>query len=394
MKMLKLTKKEIGKLRNLIKTPILFAIAITLFLCYCTSPSSDTIVSRNEKEVPQPNRFDIMRGTNISHWLSQSSRRGEARAKWFTEEDVKFIKSVGFDHIRIPIDEEQMWNESGVKETEAFQLLHDAINWAKKHELKVIVDLHILRSHHFNAEEKPLWTKPEAQEQFFECWRQLSAELINYSNDFVAYELMNEPVADDPNDWNKLVAKGISIVREKEPERKILIGSNRWQSTETFDVLELPSNDPNIIVSFHFYTPMALTHYQASWVESGKYIGEVQYPGEIVKEAEIQKLPEDLQQIVRDAAGVHNIDSLRNRIMKPINFARERQLQVYCGEWGCLKTPPQESMLNWYRDVRTILEENNVAWTTWDYKGNFGILTGKENQPDNALITLLTGVTL
>lgn len=392
--MLILTRKEIRWLYNLIKFPIFFILILSFFFCKCTSPSSDTIVSRKEKEVPQPNRFDIMRGTNISHWLSQSKRRGDARVNWFTEEDVQFIKSVGFDHIRIPIDEEQMWNKSGEKETEAFQLLHNAIAWAKKHELKVIVDLHILRSHHFNAEDKPLWTEPAAQEQFFECWRQLSAELKDYPNDFLAYELMNEPVADDPNDWNKLVAKGISIVREKEPERKILIGSNRWQSTETFDVLELPNNDPNIIVSFHFYTPMALTHYKASWVESGKYIGEVQYPGEIVKEADILKLPKDLQQTVRDAAGVYNIDSLRKRIMKPINFARERQLQVYCGEWGCLKTAPQASMLNWYRDVRSILEENNVAWATWDYKGNFGILTGAENQPDTALITLLTGTTL
>jgi len=387
-----LAETRINKMLPCLKKKVLNFLSLLLLLTQCASPGSDTIVAQQEKELPEPTRFDIMRGVNISHWLSQSDRRGQERRAWFTEEDVKFIKDSGFDHIRIPIDEEQMWDEAGQQEAEAFQLLHNALAWAQKNQLKAIVDLHILRSHHFNEGDKPLWTDPAAQEQFFECWKQLSAELKEYPNDQIAYELMNEPVADDPNDWNKLVAKGIEVVRENEPERKILVGSNRWQSTETFVDLTLPANDSNIIVSFHFYTPMALTHYKASWVESGKYEGPVQYPGEVVKEADISALATDLQETVKNAAGTYNIDSLRNHIIKPINFARERNLQVYCGEWGCLKTVPKESMLNWYRDVRTILENNNVAWTIWDYKGSFGIKTGENLEPDSELIQLLTGV--
>ena len=393
MKMKNLANKAI-KLNFIHPINTICLIFCLSFLVQCTAPSSDAIISKQEKELPKPTRFDIMRGVNISHWLSQSSRRGEERKAWFTEQDVQFIQEVGFDHIRIPIDEEQMWDESGNKEQEAFELLHQALKWTQKHNLKAIVDLHILRSHHFNEGDKPLWTDPTAQEQFFECWRQLSAELKAYPNDQVAYELMNEPVADNPDDWNKLVAKGIATVRENEPKRKILVGSNRWQSTETFDDLVLPASDSNIIVSFHFYTPMALTHYKASWVNSGKYEGPVQYPGEVVKKEDIESLPSDFQEVVRNSAGNYNIDSLRKHIIKPIQFAKERNLQVYCGEWGCLKTVPEESMLNWYEDVRTILENNNVAWTIWDYKGSFGIKTGEDLQPDKSLIEVLTGVTL
>lgn len=68
------------------------------------------------------NDFTIKRGTNISHWLSQSKRRGQERLEFFTEDDVEYIARLGFDHIRIPIDEEQMWNEQGAKEEEAFTL--------------------------------------------------------------------------------------------------------------------------------------------------------------------------------------------------------------------------------------------------------------------------------
>jgi endoglucanase len=85
----------------------------------------------------------------------------------------------------------------------------------------------------------------------------------------VAYELMNEPVADDPSDWNRLVARAVRAVREREPQRTLVIGSNRWQSADTFDRLRLPEGDRNVLLSFHFYTPMPLTHYGAGWTKVG-----------------------------------------------------------------------------------------------------------------------------
>ena len=45
--------------------------------------------------------FTVTRGLNISHWLSQSQVRGAARVRYFTEKDVKYIASEGFDHVRI-----------------------------------------------------------------------------------------------------------------------------------------------------------------------------------------------------------------------------------------------------------------------------------------------------
>jgi ATP-dependent Clp protease ATP-binding subunit ClpA len=43
--------------------------------------------------------FEVKRGVNISHWLSQSEDRGKVRAKKFTREDVKFIAEAGFDPV-------------------------------------------------------------------------------------------------------------------------------------------------------------------------------------------------------------------------------------------------------------------------------------------------------
>ena len=64
--------------------------------------------------------FTIGKGVNISHWLSQNDARGEARKGYFTRNDVKAIAEMGFDHIRIPIDEEQMFDADLNPEPEAF----------------------------------------------------------------------------------------------------------------------------------------------------------------------------------------------------------------------------------------------------------------------------------
>ena len=50
------------------------------------------------------NNFRIKRGTNISHWLSQSEQRGEARRLHIQEDDFERLEELGFDFVRIPID--------------------------------------------------------------------------------------------------------------------------------------------------------------------------------------------------------------------------------------------------------------------------------------------------
>ncbi len=37
-----------------------------------------------------------------------------------SSKDFKVIADLGFDHVRLPIDEEHKWNENGEKEDEAF----------------------------------------------------------------------------------------------------------------------------------------------------------------------------------------------------------------------------------------------------------------------------------
>lgn len=324
--------------------------------------------------------YTIKRGTNIAHWLSQSKKRGAEREKFFTKKDVQFIASAGFDHFRLPVDEEQLWDSTGKRYDDAFKLLDNALKWADESGLRVVLDLHILRSHYFNAKEKPLWEKPEEQDKFIGLWKDMSNAVKKYPNSMLAYEFMNEPVADDAEQWNKLLFRVTDSIRSWEPERVLVIGSNRWQSANTFDQLRIPENDKNIILSFHFYEPFALTHYRAGWTAWKDLKQTVHYPGPIISN------PMNLQE-----TKVFNRDTLEKMMAKPIHLADSLKLPLYCGEFGVIDGSPEESKLAWYRDMVAIFEKHNIAYANWNFKaGSFGIVDANL-KPRTELVNILTG---
>lgn len=338
-----------------------------------------------------PSDFVLGKGTNLAHWLSQSRQREAEREKFIQENDIRLIASLGFDHIRLPIDEEQMWDENGKRYEDAFSLMTNCIDWCIKYNLRAIVDLHILRSHHFNAKEKPLWTDSEEQQKFIDLWLDLSSALKPYPLSMVAYELMNEAVADDPDDWNKLVDTCFSALRKTEPERLIVIGSNRWQSAATFDVLKVP-NDPNIILSYHFYEPFLLTHYHASWTDQKNYSGPVHYPGIVLTQEEFDALPDDQK------AGPQHVVNKRfdqktmlDMMRLPIQKAKELKLRLYCGEYGIVSDAPEADRLRWYADMMEIFREQGIGSANWNYKSDQFGLINNDGSKNEELIKIVSG---
>jgi len=356
-------------------------LTVSMILIACLIFTSCQSGRKDAQSTPFANEsFKIMRGTNIAHWLSQSGKRGAERAVFFTEKDVKYIDSLGFDHIRLPIDEEQMWDEAGKRNEDAFALMKNCLDWCSTAGLRVIIDLHILRSHHFNEAVKPLWTVPAEQDKFIAFWKDLSAFLKEYPTGMVAYEPMNEPVADDPEQWNQLLGRLIDSVRIREPARVLVLGSNRWQSADTFDKLRVPEGDTNIVLSYHFYEPFFLTHYQAGWTNLKDFKGEVNYPGQIVLNS---NLPEHMR--------IYNRDTLEYMMRKPFAVAEKMKLPLYCGEFGIYMEFFPDAKLAWYRDMISIFEQHNVGYANWNYKsGAFGIVDDK-NVPFAEVTKILLG---
>ena len=334
--------------------------------------------------------FVIIKGVNASHWLSQTDKRGEERNNYMTEKDFIQIKKLGFDHVRLPIDEVHFWTEEGKKEKAAFKLLHKAIKLCIKHDLKVIVDLHTLRSHHFNiADSRTLWDDKNAQENFISFWKQLSAKLNKYPNDMVAYEPMNEAVSDNPEDWNKLINRAISEIRKMEPERTIVMGSVNWQQAATFPDLTVPENDKNIILSFHTYTPLPFTHWKAHWTGWAKYDGPVNYPGEVVDTTDMSGYTKESVKAMSQFLGNYSKESFINEFIPAIKRAKELGLPLYCGEFGCYPSTSMEMRQQWYKDIIEVFNENGISWAHWNWKNDFPLIDVETGEPITELLNIL-----
>ena len=209
---------------------------------------------------------------------------------------------------------------------------------------------------------------------------------------------MNEPVAPDPEDWNKLIAKAVKAIRQLEPDRVVVIGSNRWQTPDNFPHLKVPPGDRNIILSLHTYAPLFFTHHLADWTSFKTYAGPVQYPGRVVPEADLAAYLRtnhmDSMGEVAEAREVFNKEKLVEMLQPAIKKAAQLKLPLYCGEFGCLPHVDRGQRLKYYDDIVSAFEENRIAWCNWEYKGDFGILNFDFKkkvslEPDESLIHVL-----
>lgn len=339
--------------------------------------------------------FAIRKGLGVAYWLAFNDRKRPGYDQAVTEEDIRKIRELGFDHIRLVFDEAVMWDEEGKQVEASWAALHRGLGWCRKHDLKVVLTFNVLRSHHFNEKVRPLWVQPAAQAQFVGYWREVSAACRGYGNDFLAYELLNEAVADDPEDWNRLIAKGVAAIREGEPERKIVVGSNKWQHVRTFKDLKVPAGDRNIILSFHFYEPHLLTHYRAHWTETGAYTGPVHYPGQTIdpKDIDERALPADALAQIKWRNGAYTRESLDAMIGQAQEVADRLGLQLYCGEFGAVYHVPRELRLRWLSDVTALLERRGIAWTFWLYEEPHGavmaLITDDKGTVDREVMAIL-----
>lgn len=116
------------------KTRILSIAALMLAFMSCNKPAEQK-QNLNEEKICEAKKSSyatlyLQNGVNISHWLSQSGDRGEVRANKITKADFDSIAAMGFDFIRLAVDEEQLYDEAMNRDSSAFALMHNAINWA------------------------------------------------------------------------------------------------------------------------------------------------------------------------------------------------------------------------------------------------------------------------
>ena len=318
----------------------------------------------------------------------ESNQRG-----YFTRADMEYIAGLGFDHVRIPVCEWQMFSSSGQKDEAAWALLKSALGWCAELNLRAVVDFH-------RAQINP--TDATTRERFYEAWRKMSAELKKYPVGLVAYEILNEPgflsSANNYKEWNDLAKACYNVIRGLEPNRMIMYGSAGANGVWESQFLDVPANDPNIMITVHFYSPFQFTHYKGSWLGNMAVVTfPVHYPGKTIAEADrakaILELNRDDDTIREDYPTVTDLEARFNWVKKK---AADTGKKIWVGEYGCSTNAPYPDRVLWHKDMYTIFERTGMARCYWEYQHHrvvndgFG-LRDKNGTPNMEVINAILG---
>ena len=88
-------------------------------------------------------KFDgFMHGVNLGGWFSQCDYSEDRLNNFIKEEDLKVISGWKMDHIRLPIDYNIVENKDGSVKEDGYARIDKVIEWCKKYNLNMILDLH------------------------------------------------------------------------------------------------------------------------------------------------------------------------------------------------------------------------------------------------------------
>jgi len=335
----------------------------------------------------------LLKGINLGGFYSQCEHSKEVYDSFILKEDIKRIKDMGFDHVRLPIDSELIENESTEFIEEGFARIEKVIGWTSEYGLDIIIDLHKVCGYDFNdagdEEKNTLFTDESLQKRYLNIWKEIAKRFSIYEN--VAFELLNE-VVEEKNDkaWNELIKKAVKTIREVAPDSYIIYGGIMWNSAGTLKLLDKPQDD-KIIFTFHFYEPLLFTHQKAYWVKTMDPSWEISYPGDRDEYIEKSKII-GLQGLAVSTSEYSEFtkDFIENQIMEAIEAAEKNNVRLYCGEFGVIDRAPVEDTLRWFEDVFAVFNKHNIGFSIWTYKGkDFGIIDSHYDPIRDRLIELI-----
>lgn len=324
-----------------------------------------------------------LKGVNLGGWFSQIDAIEEKDPEHFpgidehiktfiTKEDIEYIKSSGYNHIRLPIDYQIFFDENGnILFKDRILYLEKMIKMILEKDLLIMLDLHECPGHDFdtgNRQIQRFFTEKEPVQATLKIWKQL-AEIFSFDKR-IYFEILNEPVAEDNLVWDRLKDQLTAEVRSFAPDQTLIIGSNRWSNVNSFRDFTPIINDDNIIYNCHFYNPLIFTHQFASWVHNPECHIKREYPGTYTPEGKI------FGQVSEKDYGLWNRDRLKETLMPVLEWRAKYNLPVICNEFGVFHQAPRQSQLNYLKDIISILQEVGIGWTYWNYKNlDFGIIS-------------------
>ena len=325
-----------------------------------------------------------MRGVNFVGWFSQVDAIQEKDPATFPgllehlrsflgPEDACRVRDWGFDHVRLPLDWQILFQERDLSpREEVLALLDRAVDSLLGAGLEVILDLHKCPGHDFHQGTRgpqAFFIDPARRRDTLAVWKILAGR---YGPRGVMLELLNEPVAPSAEIWNEVQAELAEEVRRVAPRSTLVLASNLWNGAGEFERLAVVP-DPNVLYTFHCYTPLVFTHQFAPWLEGDVFRQRRAYPG-------TYDLPPEARHRLPLDRGRWDRARLAESLEQVFRFRDRHQVRVACTEFGVyVGGPDRISQLRWIRDLLQLFREHGVGWTYWNYKNlDFGLISRGE----------------
>ena len=258
-------------------------------------------------------------GSDFAHEFWQAFKDN-----YITEADIAYIKQTGANTIRLPFNYKLFTREDYMgknDETEGFKQMDKVIDWCRKYDLHLILDMHDCPGGQTgdnidNGHGYPWLFESEASQQLFcQIWQKIASR---YKDEpvILGYELMNEPIATMFSDslraalnakLEPLYKRATKAIREVDLNHIILLGGAQWNGN--FEPFSDWKFDNKIMYTCH------------------------RYGGEPTKAA----------------------------IQSIIDFRDKTKLPMYMGEIG-------HNTDQWQADFCATMKKANIGYTFWPYK--------------------------
>ena len=329
----------------------------------------------------------LSKGVNFSHWF-EKKKVSDISYSHYTKQDVINLKELGGNVMRLPIYFHDLTVSDApnyIVDPALFNYLDEVVTWAEEEKIFIILDNHSKR----NKGSSDFFVKyPELNEdKLIKIWQQIAARYKDRS-EYILYEIFNEPNVnfEDEQRFYTVQGKVIDAIREVDSKHTIIVSANVASHPSFLNNLPY-YEDNNLLYTFHLYLPLVFTHKGAPWLGmTGTKDLDIPflYEGNESRmdalSAEINTLT-NISDFARSRLNDH-VDPSKTRgsiafldgLLKQVSdFAEERNVRVYCGEFGATRTITYADRAEYYQVMRELLDKHNIPWTIWDFKGEFGL---------------------
>ena len=270
-------------------------------------------------------------------------------------EDYTLLRMSGFNHCRIgyKMDEVAGPSPNYTLPNEDLLVIQKMVDWCLQEGLIAVVDPVHNWANNGNVGGAVAFTATDEEyNKLGKVWEQVADHFANYDNDSVVFEVFNEP--HNGHDVARIISTSLTAIRSStgNEERIVIVPgdgfSTRQALIDAFNNDEIPSDDPYLIGTFHYYDPFSFTK-----IEDNNY-------------SPIWGTTTELAEVATDFDAVVTA----NNNWASRNFTEP--LPIYLGEFGVDNEADSHGgdRKKWLSWIRMQAEARGMSWAHWNMYQN------------------------